>query len=876
MEPSIFKYIFKYSGKQQVLLVVFTIISFPFLYYSLELPKLIVNKAIGSQDFPKQILAFELNQVQYLLVLCAIFLFLVAINGIFKYYINVFKGVVGERMLRRLRFTLFDRTLRFPVGQFRRTSQGEVIAMITSEVEPLGGFIGDAVALPVFQGGTLLTILFFMFVQDPVLGLAAIALYPVQMYVIPKLQKQVNNLAKQRVRTVRRLSERIGDAISGIEEIHAHDTSEFHRAEFARWVGTIYDIRFAIYRKKFFIKFINNFLAQVTPFFFFSIGGYLVIIGDLTFGALVAVLAAYKDLSSPWKELLTWYQMKEDSRIKYEQLVEQFHPPEMLDEDLQKKPDGPVPTLAGKVVATNLMLQDDGGVKLLDGAGFAFDLDNKVAFVGGSGSGADSAASVVARLTRPTSGSVLIGDANLSRLPEAVTGQRIGFIGPNGHLFNGSVRDNVLYGLRHQPRHQAVAGDAARQRYINEAERSGNTISDIDDDWTDYEAAAASDADDLVERVISIMQTVDMEPELFAFGLNGTVEVTARPDLAASVLSARGMLHARLRDSRYTDLVEPFDRERYNQNMSVAENLLFGMPVGPVFDIDHIGDDPYVRSVLDEVGLLDEFAAVGLQVAKIMVDLFHDLPTGHPFYERFSFIGADVLPEYQAVIRRIDAVGIGRADENDRRLLLSLPFKLITARHRLGIYDDAFGARLVEARRIFAEKLPADRKDSIAFFDADAFNPAASVQDNILFGKLVYGRPQSQREVGILIGEVIEELGLRRAIVELGLDFEVGIGGQRLSSSQRQKIALARTLIKNPQLLILNQALGTFDAASQAAITERLRTAFADKGQIWVMADASDIEAFDHIFHFEAGRVVVDGDDTRLPEVVQRPPTASD
>ena len=70
----------------------------------------------------------------------------------------------------------------------------------------------------------------------------------------------------------------------------------------------IFDIRFEIYKKKFFIKFLNNFLAQLGPFFFFSIGGYLVIMGDLTLGALVAVIGAHKELYSPWKELLTYYQ----------------------------------------------------------------------------------------------------------------------------------------------------------------------------------------------------------------------------------------------------------------------------------------------------------------------------------------------------------------------------------------------------------------------------------------------------------------------------------------------------------------------------------------------------------------------------------------
>ena len=61
------------------------------------------------------------------------------------------------RMLRRLRYMLYARILRFPLPQFRKVSQGELIPMITAEVEPLGGFIGDAFALPALQGGLLLT-----------------------------------------------------------------------------------------------------------------------------------------------------------------------------------------------------------------------------------------------------------------------------------------------------------------------------------------------------------------------------------------------------------------------------------------------------------------------------------------------------------------------------------------------------------------------------------------------------------------------------------------------------------------------------------------------------------------------------------------------
>ena len=270
MEPSIYRYIFRYSKREQLLLVVLTVISFPFLYLSLDLPKTIINKAIGGSDFPITMFGTEIDQIPYLLILCGIFLGLVFVNGGFKFYVNVFRGVVGERMLRRLRYQLVHRVLRFPLHHFRKTSQGEIVSMVTTETEPLGGFIGDALALPAFQGGTLLVIVGFVFVQDWVMGIAAIALFPVQGIIIPILQAQVNRLGKERVQNVRKLSERIGETASGAHEIHAHDTSQYELSDFSQRLGTIYGIRVNIYRKKFFIKFINNFINQLTPFFFFS------------------------------------------------------------------------------------------------------------------------------------------------------------------------------------------------------------------------------------------------------------------------------------------------------------------------------------------------------------------------------------------------------------------------------------------------------------------------------------------------------------------------------------------------------------------------------------------------------------------------------
>ena len=861
LDPNVFSYIFRYSKKEQIILLVVTALSFPFLYLSLDLPKTIINKAIGGTEFPKEFLGYQVEQIPYLLILCGFFLALVFVNGGFKFYVNVFRGVVGERMLRRLRYTLIARVMRFPLPHFRRTSQGEIVSMITTETEPLGGFIGDAYAMPAFQGGTLVTIVAFMFIQDWIMGLAAISLYPIQAYLIPKLQRQVNLLGKERVQNARKLSERIGETVSGAHEIHAHDTSQYELADFGDRLGDLYGIRVKIYRKKFFIKFINNFLAQLTPFLFFSIGGYLVITAGFSFGALVAVLAAYKDMTAPWKELLAYYQRMEDARIKYQQLIEQFQPAGMMDEELLTSEPGDGGPLDGQLTASNVSWEEDEGTKVVSGASLNVALPAHVAIVGAGGSGKDEFARLLARQLVPSSGRIDIGGRNLVELPESVTGRRIGYVGQEAYIASGTVRDGLLYGLKHRPLGEATYDDVTRNTrhlQLEEAARAGNSSHDLLADWVDYEAAGGTGPEDLSERMDEILRVVELEDDIFQIGLRRTIDATGQPETVAKILEARTLLQERLSAPEVASLVEAFDEGRYNANASVAENILFGTPVGPTFAIENLGENAYVLQVLEKMDLSKDFLTKGLKLAEMMVEIFHDLPPGHEFFERFSFVSSDDLPEFQALLRRVENTGLGNAVETDCAMLMALPFKLIIARHHLDLIDDAMQGRLLEARRAFAEGLPDDLKPAVQFFDRDAYNAASSIQDNILFGKMDSEKAQSGDRVGKLIAEVIDELNLRRTVIDAGLDYQVGIGGARLAPAQRQKLALARCLLKRPDVVIVNEALSSLDTDSRDAIFARVKEGISERSLIWVDSQdgAGEGDRFQHVFAAKSGRIV--------------------
>jgi ABC-type multidrug transport system fused ATPase/permease subunit len=860
MEPSIFAFVRRYSLRQQLIILAMSAVSLPILYLTLDLPKTIINEALSGNG-PFTIFGRELDQLHYLFVLCGLFLSLVLISGGLKYVQNVYAGIVAERMLRRLRYQLYQQVMRFPLFHLRRVSQGELVQLINAETEPLGGFAGDALSVPAVQGGTLLTTLLFMFMQDWVLGMAAIALYPLQIWLIPKLQAQVNRLGKLRVRQVRKNAERISEMAASVRDIRANDATWYERARFTDDLFAVYDLRFQIYKKKFLIKFLNNFLAQLGPFFFFSVGGYLVIEGNITIGALVAVIAAQKDMASPWRELLTYYQNLYDVKIKYEQTVMQFLPPGLRNPRLQDEEPEDIPRLDGELRAVGVVVKDDSDDPVLDGVSFTLKLPSRIAIVGPAGSGKEALTLVLAGLLEPQAGRVLIGGHDLATLPEAVVGRRIAYVGNPTAIFSGTIEDNLVYGLRYRPvKDLAEARLAARARARNESALAGNAPYDIEADWTNWEMLGIGDADGRLETIVEVLRCVRLDGDVYALGLRGSLVDDGK--LSQAFLEARYLMRERLgADSRMARLVEPFDPDRYNSNATLAENLLFGAPIGPTFDLDHIAGNATVRETLDRMGLTDELRVVGWRLAGTMVELFADLPPDHEYFQQFSFIRADELPYFRALLTRGDPARLGELPEADRERLLALPFKMIPARHRLGLLSDELQQKVLQARAYFREHLPEQLKGAIAFFEPDSYNTASSIQDNVLFGKIAYGQAQATQRIFELLASILDELGLRPRVIEVGMRAECGIGGSRLSAPQRQKLALARALMKRPDILVLHDATMPLDSAEQPLLRDALFEATEGRTMIWALQSEEWVGLFDQVLSLAESRVSLRGPD---------------
>jgi ABC-type multidrug transport system fused ATPase/permease subunit len=823
-----------------------TLSLFPLLYMTLELPKRIINDAIGSGSATIIAFGMEFSQIAYLMILCGGFLLAVMAHGLMKMRINTMKGVLAERLLRRFRYTLIARILRFPQPYFERTSQGELVSMVTAESEPMGGLMGDAVAQPVLQAGQMLTILAFLFLQSFAFGMAAVALIPLQAWLIPKLQRQINLLNKKRVVQVRALAAEIGEGAVGASTLRVNGGWRYRMAMIGDRLGRLFDIRFQIYQKKFFMKFINNFITQLTPFFFFSIGGYLVIQGQVTIGALVAALAAYKDLSSPWKELLAYYNQSADMSLRWETITERFAPEGMIDDDLFYGPAPEAPRLNGEVVLDQVTVRDGDGNPVLEDISFTLPAGSVVGITADNDEDRRALAEVLTRETLPTSGSVMLSGENINALHQATIARRIGHATSRPVLFKGSYGQNVMMPMRYAP---VTPGDDSD--FSREAVRAGNSHDMLKAKWLDPALAGVEDRKQLRAWWYALIDGSGSGDVLTRRAMDQAYDAEKHHELTKTLIAMRPKVAEAVKAAGLSRFVHRFDPDAYNPALPIAENLLFATPRETITPEIIEAKLEFLR-LLHTLELYGNLELLARNIIEMLRQIFGATGTDHPLFRK---VGLDVAV-YEAALDLVNRKPAGsEITDGELALLLSVPSS-VTAEQVGPSFPEEVQAQILEMRSEHADRLRSQMDDLFVPIEPDAYVFGLTVLENALYGKVAEGAGTRGEELRRIVGQVLTDEGVSALVLELVFDVPIALGGANLPALFAEPLSISRATIKRPDILILDKVMSSYDAATREALVANLRTMLPEAVLIFLSDGFEDEDVFDMHFEIEQGRLV--------------------
>jgi ATP-binding cassette, subfamily B, bacterial MsbA len=173
------------------------------------------------------------------------------------------------------------------------------------------------------------------------------------------------------------------------------------------------------------------------------------------------------------------------------------------------------------------------------------------------------------------------------------------------------------------------------------------------------------------------------------------------------------------------------------------------------------------------------------------------------------------------------------------------------------LYDPTSGQILVDGQDLRSLTVRSLR-EKIAVVSQDTFIFHASVRDNI-----AYGVDDASDEQVWQAAKLANALEFIEDLPE-GLDTRLGDRGTRLSGGQRQRIAIARALLRNPEILILDEATSALDTVSERLIQQSLDTLSAGKTVIAIAHRLSTIVNADKVVVLDKGRIVEQGTYSQL------------
>jgi ABC-type multidrug transport system fused ATPase/permease subunit len=482
------------------------------------------------------------------------------------------------------------------------------------------------------------------------------------------------------------------------------------------------------------------------------------------------------------------------------------------------------------------------GTRILNQVTMQIGEGEHVAFVGPAGCGKSTAIRLLFKGTQASSGEVVLRDFKVDEVSLGTLAREAGVVQQNPFLLNSTLRDNLLLGLRRP---------------------SSRTLQDQDGEIDIEPLPEVKTLEDLSRELLSAVQAVGLEPDVLCKALDAPVPHQWRDNaLLRQLAQVRQRLDEKLA-AEPAQAVLRFDRKAYLNQGTLRDNFLFGLRAKGALAEDARLEKIRLPACLERAGLLEPMLQAGLKRIRTDGRLAASLTQRTQELEDLLKIARPGTGEGKSLRT------LGLTEAGVKPAVLSALLKAIldadakAAAGLIGIPD--FEARVVAVRTVLREQAGIDGGEYEDFLTPGRIE-GLSLREVLLLGRVDEGVFRATEKVDLLVRDCLAELGLLSAALTLGLEYQVGENGRLLSGGQRQKVAIARTLLKRPTLLLLDEATSALDELSQRRIVELIKTEYRDKIVVSISHRLSTIKDNRRIFVFDRGSLVQQGTYAELAE----------
>ena len=389
------------------------------------------------------------------------------LSAIFRYIQTWLMTQVTQTVTFRMRRQLSEKINRLPLSYFDKQTYGEVLSRVTNDVDTISQTLNQSLSQIVSSTVMVLGILVMMFSISWQMSLVALLVLPLAGGAVTLIAKSSQKQFLRQQTQLGELNGHIEEMYGGHQVMRVFNGQKKSLAKFSRINNQLQESAWKAQFLSGLIYPIMNFIGNIGYVIMAILGGWLAINGRLKIGDIQAFIQYIDQFNQPLVQVANIANVLQSTAAAAERVFEFLDEPEEQAEgkDLVK-----LAHVKGEVEFDNVVFGYKPDQTIIKGLSAHIKPGQRVAIVGPTGAGKTTLVNLLMRFYEINSGAIKIDGVNIADMKRSEVRQMFGMVLQDTWLFNGTIRQNLLYGNPTASEEEMVA--TAKEAHVDHFVRS--------------------------------------------------------------------------------------------------------------------------------------------------------------------------------------------------------------------------------------------------------------------------------------------------------------------------------------------------------------------------------------------------------------------